>query len=64
MIHSSVPLSLRLGWSTSIPNFNPIEIVENLRRLMRGEEPERMNPWFRGFRVGCFPRTICYRLMA
>ncbi|WWD03111.1 hypothetical protein V865_001158 [Kwoniella europaea PYCC6329] len=38
------------GWSTSIPNFNPIEIVENLRRLMRGEEQEKMNPWFRGFK--------------
>lgn len=38
------------GWSTQIPNYNPIEIVENLRRMMRGEDPERMNPWFRGFR--------------
>ncbi|KAK1924337.1 DNA topoisomerase [Papiliotrema laurentii] len=38
------------GWSTNIPNFNPKDVVENLRRMMRGEEPERMNPWFRGFK--------------
>ncbi|QRV76148.1 DNA topoisomerase 4 [Ceratobasidium sp. AG-Ba] len=38
------------GWSTSIPNYNPIDIVENLRRLMRGEPLEPMTPWYRGFK--------------
>lgn len=38
------------GWSTSIPNFNPAEIVDNLRRLMRGEETVKMQPWYRGFK--------------
>nr|KIR87863.1 DNA topoisomerase II [Cryptococcus tetragattii IND107] len=38
------------GWSTAIPNYNPVDIVENLRRMMRGEEPEKMTPWFRGFK--------------
>lgn len=38
------------GWSTSIPNYNPEEIVDNLRRLMRDEEPTEMKPWFRGFK--------------
>ena len=37
------------GWSTSIPNYNPKDIVENLKRMMRGEEPEPMIPWFRDF---------------
>ncbi|BFZ54993.1 DNA topoisomerase 2 [Savitreella phatthalungensis] len=37
------------GWSTSIPNFDPREIVDNLRRMMRGEEPVKMHPWYRGF---------------
>lgn len=37
------------GWSTSIPNYNPAEIIENIRRMMRDEEPERMHPWFRGY---------------
>ena len=26
------------GWSTSIPNFNPHDIVKNIKRLMNGEE--------------------------
>ncbi|RWS16275.1 DNA topoisomerase 2-beta-like protein [Dinothrombium tinctorium] len=38
------------GWSTKIPNYNPREIVENLKRLLRNEEPTLMNPWFKGFR--------------
>ncbi|EOD22469.1 hypothetical protein EMIHUDRAFT_458166 [Emiliania huxleyi CCMP1516] len=37
------------GWSSSVPNFNPRDIVANLRRLMAGEEPEPMTPWYRGF---------------
>ena len=43
------------GWSTQIPNYNPAEIVDNLKRLMNGEEVEKMTPWFRGFKV----RRIC-----
>ncbi|KAL7421894.1 DNA topoisomerase 2 [Cryptotrichosporon argae] len=38
------------GWSTSIPNYNPVDVVDNIRRIMNGEEPVRMNPWFRGFK--------------
>ncbi|CAG2164860.1 unnamed protein product [Oppiella nova] len=38
------------GWSTKIPNYNPRDIVENLRRMIRGEPPERMQPWYKGFR--------------
>ena len=37
------------GWSTSIPNYNPTDIVDNLRAMMRGEEPKLMFPWFRDF---------------
>ncbi|KAH8689414.1 DNA topoisomerase II [Talaromyces proteolyticus] len=37
------------GWSSSIPNYNPEDIVENLKRMMDGQEPEPMHPWFRGF---------------
>lgn len=40
------------GWSTQIPNYNPADIVDNLRRMMRNEEIVKMTPWFRGFRVG------------
>ena len=38
------------GWSSSIPNYNPEEIVANLKRLMDGEPVQPMQPWFRGFR--------------
>ena len=37
------------GWSTNIPQFNPLDIVANIRRLMNGEELVNMNPWYRGF---------------
>ncbi|RHZ61848.1 hypothetical protein Glove_345g28 [Diversispora epigaea] len=37
------------GWSTSIPNFNPRDIVANLKNLMDGKELVPMSPWYRGF---------------
>lgn len=39
------------GWSSSVPTYNPRDIVANLRRLMAGEELQAMQPWFRGFKV-------------
>ncbi|KAI4159830.1 MAG: hypothetical protein LQ342_006248 [Letrouitia transgressa] len=38
------------GWSTSIPNYNPEDIVENLKLMMDGEPMKPMVPWFRGFK--------------
>lgn len=38
------------GWSTSIPNFNPVDIVSNIRRLIRGERVVEMVPYYRNFR--------------
>ncbi|KAJ3046795.1 DNA topoisomerase 2 [Rhizophlyctis rosea] len=38
------------GWSTSIPNYNPRDIVRNLRRLMDGEDFIQMHPWYRKFK--------------
>ncbi|CAK7197419.1 DNA topoisomerase 2 [Sporothrix eucalyptigena] len=46
------------GWSTQIPNYNPVDIVNNLKRRMGridnvpGEEMpfEPMTPWFRGWK--------------
>ncbi len=40
-----------LGWSTNIPNYNPRDIADNIRRLMKGQELEPMTPWYRGFKV-------------
>ncbi len=38
------------GWSTSVPNYNPLDIVANLQRMLDGESPHKMHPWYRGFR--------------
>jgi DNA topoisomerase-2 len=46
------------GWSTSIPNYHPVDIVNNLKRRMgrldEGDEEEKpfepMKPWFRGWK--------------
>lgn len=37
------------GWSSSIPNYHPLEIIANLRKMIAGEDPSDMVPWFRGF---------------
>jgi DNA topoisomerase-2 len=46
------------GWSTSIPNYHPVDVVNNLKRRMGRlegqngqEEPfQTMMPWFRGWK--------------
>lgn len=37
------------GWSTNIPNFNPREIVENIKCKLRGEEFFKMHPYYKGY---------------
>jgi DNA topoisomerase-2 len=41
------------GWSSDIPNFNPMEIIENIRiRMQPGatkEDMKPMIPWYKGF---------------
>ncbi|XP_075677432.1 DNA topoisomerase 2-alpha-like isoform X3 [Dermatophagoides pteronyssinus] len=38
------------GWSTKVPNYDPRAIVDNIKRMIRNEEPVEMNPWYKGFR--------------
>ncbi|KAL8098365.1 DNA topoisomerase 2 isoform X2 [Apium graveolens] len=38
------------GWSTYVPNYNPRDIVANIRRLLNGEPMQPMDPWYKGFR--------------
>ncbi|KAG9509935.1 DNA topoisomerase 2-beta, partial [Fragariocoptes setiger] len=38
------------GWSTKVPMYNPLEIVENLKRLILGDDLLPMVPWYRDFR--------------
>jgi len=44
-----------VGWSTSVPNYSPREIVRNIRRLLRSLPLEDMVPWYRGFRGSIAP---------
>eukprot|EP00438_Fugacium_kawagutii_P007660 Skav232208 [mRNA] locus=scaffold2626:279727:292281:+ [translate_table: standard] len=37
------------GWSSSVPNFNPRDIINNLRRWLKGRTLEEMTPWYAGF---------------
>lgn len=40
------------GWSTSIPNYKPEDIIDNLKRRMDGDSKDAMQPmtpWFRGW---------------
>ena len=39
------------GWSSYIPNYNPKDIVANVRRLLNDEPMQPMDPWYRGFTV-------------
>lgn len=38
------------GWSSFIPNYNPRDIVANVRRLLSGESMVAMDPWYRNFK--------------
>ncbi|KAF9115505.1 DNA topoisomerase 2 [Mortierella sp. AM989] len=48
------------GWSSNIPNYNPVDIIANLRRLMKGEQQVPMLPWYRGF-VGSIEKETEHR---
>ena len=38
------------GWSTKIPNYNPRDIIKNLKLMINGQEPRPMEPYFKNFR--------------
>ncbi|XP_047341634.1 DNA topoisomerase 2 [Impatiens glandulifera] len=38
------------GWSSYVPNYNPRDIVANVKRLLNGEDMVPMDPWYKGFR--------------
>lgn len=43
------------GWSSSIPNYNPEDVVENLKLMMDGQPMKPMIPWFRDFKGAVTP---------
>ena len=40
---------LGTGWSSKIPNYDPRQIIANLRHIIAGEEMEEMHPFYSGF---------------
>uniref|UniRef100_A0ACD5YXT2 Uncharacterized protein n=1 Tax=Avena sativa TaxID=4498 RepID=A0ACD5YXT2_AVESA len=38
------------GWSTFVPNYNPRDIIANLKRLLNEKTVEPMVPWYKGFK--------------
>eukprot|EP00438_Fugacium_kawagutii_P001591 Skav221833 [mRNA] locus=scaffold885:314911:317375:+ [translate_table: standard] len=38
------------GWSSNIPNYNPRDLIANLRLMLHGQAPVPMTPWYRGFK--------------
>jgi DNA topoisomerase-2 len=38
------------GWSSTIPNYNPLDIVDNIRRIIGNEHTVAMHPWYKGFK--------------
>ncbi|WUR02388.1 DNA topoisomerase 2 (TOP2) [Vairimorpha necatrix] len=37
------------GWSTNIPNFNPLDILNNIRKLLKDEPMVEMIPYYKNF---------------
>lgn len=37
------------GWSSFVPNYNPRDVIDNLKALMTGGETKPLHPWYRGF---------------
>ena len=42
-------IGIGTGFSTNIPCYDPKEIINNLKRMLNGEEPLNMIPWYKGF---------------
>ena len=42
--------------STNVPCFNPIDIINNLLKLMMGKKVSKMTPWYRGFKGKIFKK--------
>ena len=44
------------GWSTDIPKYNPVDVLECMKKLLKGEELEEITPWYRNY-DGTFIKT-------
>lgn len=37
------------GWSTSVPCYNPVDLIQCIKNKLNGKEGIDLKPWFRGF---------------
>jgi DNA topoisomerase-2 len=47
LINSTVGIGT--GFSSGIPQYNPIDVLENLRRIIKGQSMKEIYPWYKGF---------------
>ncbi|CAM9564540.1 unnamed protein product, partial [Sphacelaria rigidula] len=45
------------GWSSQVPNYSPRDVIENLRRRIRGQGFVEMQPWYSGFAGSITPKA-------
>lgn len=45
------------GWSSKIPNYDPRQIISNLRKMIAGEALEEMHPFYSGFQGEFTPES-------
>jgi DNA topoisomerase II len=38
------------GWSTFLPNYNPLQLISQLKSKLSGGDFESLSPWYKGFR--------------
>jgi DNA topoisomerase-2 len=48
LINGSVGIGT--GFSTDIPMFNPKEVANNIIKMLDGDQPDFIHPWFKGFK--------------
>ncbi|EGC34576.1 hypothetical protein DICPUDRAFT_4475, partial [Dictyostelium purpureum] len=49
MILVNGTVGIGTGWSTTIPSYNPRDLVENMKLLLNKQELKPIQPWYRGF---------------
>jgi DNA topoisomerase-2 len=43
-------IGIGTGFSTDIPMFNPRDIANNIMKMLDGDQPDFIHPWYRGFK--------------
>lgn len=38
------------GYSTKIPQYNPLDIIKYIKNMIEGKESDKLKPWYRGFK--------------